>query len=59
MDALRRGRAASNLVASFAVVVDAKDEPATAFYLKYGFRALAETKGRLFLPMKTIGQLIT
>lgn len=57
IDALRRGRAASELVASFAVVVDAKDELATAFYRKYGFRALADTKGRLFLTVKTIGQL--
>jgi len=58
LDALRRGRAASGQVASFAVVVDAKDEAAAAFYRKYGFRELADTEGRLFLPMKAIGQLI-
>jgi GNAT superfamily N-acetyltransferase len=57
LDALRRSRAASDQAASFAVVVDAKDEPATAFYRKYGFRALPAAPGRLFLPMKTIGQL--
>ncbi len=57
LDALRRSRAASYQMASFAVVVDAKDEAASAFYQKYGFRVLADTNGRLFLPMKTIGQL--
>jgi ribosomal protein S18 acetylase RimI-like enzyme len=57
LDALRRSRAASEQVASFAVVVDAKDEPAVAFYRKYGFRALPSTKGRLFQPMTTINQL--
>jgi GNAT superfamily N-acetyltransferase len=58
LDALRRSRVASDQMASFAVVVDAKDEPATTFYRKYGFRELADTEGRFFLPMKAIGQLI-
>jgi ribosomal protein S18 acetylase RimI-like enzyme len=64
IDALRRSRAASDQVASFAVVVDAKDEQASAFYRKYGFRPLASSGSllaspseRLFLPMRTIGQL--
>ena len=58
LDALRRSRAASEQVASFAVVVDAKDEPAAAFYRKYGFCVFPSTNGRLFQPMTTIGQLI-
>ena len=57
MDALRRTSAASREVASFAVVVDAKDESAAAFYRKYGFRPISGTERRLFLPMKSIDQL--
>jgi len=39
------------------VIVDAKDDQARRFYLKYGFLALPGISGRLFLPMKTIEQL--
>jgi predicted GNAT family N-acyltransferase len=57
MDALNRSLAASRLVASAAVVVDAKDDQATAFYRKYGFLELPGMTRRLFLPMATIQQL--
>jgi len=59
MDSLQRSLEASRQLASFAVVVDAKDESAVAFYHKYGFIPFADKPNRLFLPMKTIGQLFT
>ncbi|MGH9650997.1 MAG: GNAT family N-acetyltransferase, partial [Terriglobales bacterium] len=57
MDALRRAWEHSHSVASFAVVVDGKDEAAVAFYHRYGFIQLPETPMRLFLPMATIEKL--
>ncbi len=56
-DALRRSLAASRSVASFAVLVDAKDENAARFYRKYGFLPLVGK--RMFLPMKTVESLWT
>jgi ribosomal protein S18 acetylase RimI-like enzyme len=48
-DALKRvGRAE---VGVFAMVVDAKDEPAQRFYERYGFALLPGENRRLFLPI--------
>jgi hypothetical protein len=41
-----------------AVVVDAKDESATAFYRYYGFVPLQTQPSRLFVPMRSIAQLL-
>lgn len=57
MDALRRSLLQSTEIASWAVIVDAKDEAATRFYDRYGFLALPRTAGRRFLPMATIAEL--
>lgn len=57
MDALKRALDHSRNVASLAVVVDAKDEKARAFYQGYGFIELPDHPNRLFLPMQTIAQL--
>lgn len=57
MDALYRSLKLSEQIASTGVVVDAKDEAARAFYLKYGFIDLPKVDKRLFLPMATIDQL--
>ena len=57
MDALKRCLETSRQVASFAVVVDAKDEAATAFYRRYGFLAFVNEARKLFLPMRTVAQL--
>ncbi len=57
MDALHRSLVLSEQVASAAVIVDAKDDRARRFYLKYGFLELPGISGRLFLPMKTVEQL--
>lgn len=57
IDALRRSLAASQAIASVAVVVDAKDQTGVAFYRRYGFILFPDQPSRLFLPMKTIAQL--
>ena len=57
MDALYRSQQAAAGIAAMAVVVDAKDETATAFYQRYGFTPLNSRAARLFLPMKTIATL--
>lgn len=57
VDALQRAIVHSAEVASWAVVVDAKDDAARQFYSRYGFLTLPETPQRLFLPMATIAKL--
>jgi predicted GNAT family N-acyltransferase len=54
MDALRRSLEISQQVASLAVVVDALDQSAVTFYLKYGFRQFQDQPMKLYLPMKSI-----
>jgi len=56
-DALKRSLANSKHVASWAVIVDAKDANAIAFYKKYGFIEIPAAPNRLFLPMTTIVKL--
>jgi ribosomal protein S18 acetylase RimI-like enzyme len=56
-DALKRSSANSKFVASWAVMVDAKDANAVAFYRKYGFIEIPATPSRLFLPMETVAKL--
>ncbi|CAN5763219.1 hypothetical protein BH23GEM10_BH23GEM10_02080 [soil metagenome] len=57
IDALQRALVNSAEIASWAVVIDAKDEAAKGFYSRYGFIALPRTPKRLFLPMATIAEL--
>lgn len=57
MDALGRSLELSKRVASVAVIVDAKDDPAVSFYRRYGFLDLPKIGRRLFLPMGTVEQL--
>jgi GNAT superfamily N-acetyltransferase len=57
MDALYRGLAISRQIGAMAVVVDAKDDAARAFYERYGFIRFVDHDYRLFLPMATIAQL--
>ena len=56
VDALKRSYELSKIIGSFAVVVDPIDQNAEKFYEKYGFIKLPDSK-KMFLPMKTIGQL--
>jgi predicted GNAT family N-acyltransferase len=46
-------------IASFAFVVDAKDDNAQAFYERHGFRRLGGGVRRLFLPMSEIAALFS
>jgi len=57
MHALRAAHAASESVAVYAVVVDALNEQARTFYLRYGFKELADDHFHLYLPMKVISKL--
>lgn len=57
MDALNRLLLATQTLAVHALVVDAKDDAADAFYRKYGFVPFTEKGRRLFLPMATIRKL--
>lgn len=56
IDALKRSYEISKTIGSFAVIVDPIDQDAENFYDKYGFIKLPDS-GKMFLPMKTIGQL--
>lgn len=59
LDALGRALAGSRTVASYAVITDAKNDRAQAFYSRYGFLPLstAGSERRLFLPMGTVERL--
>lgn len=57
MDALYRSAIASADIASYAVIADAKDDVAIAFYAKYSFVQFPDNPHRLFLPMKIIKKL--
>jgi GNAT superfamily N-acetyltransferase len=47
-------RAARAEIAAYALLVDAKDDSAAAFYRHHGFIALPETPLSLFLPLATV-----
>jgi len=57
MDALHRSLEAAAGIAAMAVIVDAKDEEAVAFYRRYGFIPLQQQPARLFLSMNTVAAL--
>jgi ribosomal protein S18 acetylase RimI-like enzyme len=57
LDAIRRVVRASTTIAVYAIVVDAKNERAQAFYERYGFRAFASQPSRLFMPLETFEKL--
>ena len=57
VDALKKALQNSTHVASWAVIVDAKDEEATEFYKRYGFISFPSRPNRLFLPMTSIQRM--
>lgn len=57
VDALKRAERAGHEVAAHAVVVDAIDDDAVAFYRHFGFEPLLDDPQHLFLPMKAVTQL--
>jgi GNAT superfamily N-acetyltransferase len=54
VDALKRIQAVSAEIGTYAVVVDAKDESAKRFYLKYGFLPFEIFGNALFLPLSSL-----
>ena len=57
IDALHRSLEAASEIGAIAVVVDAKDAAAEAFYEHFDFTRLQQQPSRLFLPMKTVAAL--
>lgn len=57
IDAMRRSLIHADGIASWAVVVEAKNVAAREFYARYGFFAVLDAPNRLFLPMATIAKL--
>ena len=49
-------RSARSEIAAYALVVDAKDKIAAAFYQHHGFVALPDSPRCLFLPLATVGR---
>lgn len=58
-DAFHRILEASRLVAAYAIVVDAKNDSAKRFYEYHGFTSLASHSYSLFLPLKTIQEVVS
>lgn len=58
LDALHRSLTHADEIAAMAVVVDAKDENAAAFYRHYGFIPLQAQPRRLYVPMRVVAQLL-
>lgn len=54
LDALERSRELSDNLGAHAVKVDALDDSAVAFYVKYGFAPLLDNPKHLYLPLATI-----
>jgi GNAT superfamily N-acetyltransferase len=54
--ALNKALAISREIASFAVIVDVKDDKAKSFYLKHNFLELEDMPYRLFIPIKGLEQ---
>lgn len=55
-DACRRVHQASNRLGVYAVLADALNDQAKAFYLHHGFIALPNQRTRLLLPLTTMAQ---
>lgn len=51
MDAIQRTMPAAQEIAVYALVVDAKDERAAAFYRHHDFLPFHDRPSRLFLPL--------
>jgi hypothetical protein len=58
IDALRRSEQLAQQVGIRAIEVDAIDEAARAFYLKFGFVSLLDNPLHLFLPMSAVRKLV-
>lgn len=59
MDALLRSLNQAREIAPHAVVVEAKNDAAVAFYRKYGFELFPDKPHRLYIPMGAIADLVS
>jgi GNAT superfamily N-acetyltransferase len=59
VDALKRALIHASEVASWAVIVDPKDDAASQFYNRFGFLTLPDAAPRQFLPMGTAEALFS
>jgi len=50
------GRALRSEIAAFAIVVDAKDDAAAAFYMHHGFMSFASAPMSLYLPLAEVAR---
>ncbi len=57
LHALKRSNDLSCEIASYAIVVDAKDDAAIAFYQHFNFLQFPSTSNRLYLPVKQLAKL--
>ncbi len=57
IDALRKALRLADELGTYAVELDAKSSSARSFYEKYGFKALADDKLHLYIPIQTIRRL--
>ena len=57
LHALKRSYDLSSAIASYAIVIDAKDDAAIAFYQHFNFLQFPERTDRLYLPMKQVAKL--
>ena len=55
--ALGSAQRVADLAGVYTVVVDALDKQAKSFYVKYGFKELADDQLHLYLPIRTINKL--
>jgi ribosomal protein S18 acetylase RimI-like enzyme len=58
VDALKRCMSNTVEIGSLAVVVEAENEQAIEFYLRYGFIQFPDKRDKLFLPMQTIRSML-
>ena len=58
LDALTTVISVANQMGVYAMAVDALNQPAFDFYLRYGFKSLSDDQFHLYLPTKTIRKLI-
>ena len=58
IDALRHSFEYAASATAIAMVVDAKDEQATSFHQHFRFLAFQKDPRQLYLPMKTVAQLL-
>jgi predicted GNAT family N-acyltransferase len=58
LDALKKTLSASKQIASLAIIAEALDDSAVSFYLKYGFQKFIQNPIKLYLPIKSIEDIL-